>query len=66
MTTETQGHKYNEDTRRANGGYINDDGDTGNIRLAITNNKTQGRLLEKCGIDLNTGCYPMDNYMLHV
>ena len=28
------------------GGYINNDGDTGNIRLAITFNKAQGQSLE--------------------
>ena len=28
------------------GGYINDDGDTGNVRLAITINKAQGQSLE--------------------
>ena len=39
-----------------------DDGDTGNVRLAITINKAQGQSLEKCGIDLNTGCFPMVNY----
>ena len=66
MTTGTQGHNYNGDAGRAHGGYINDDGDTGNIRLAITINKAQGQSLEKCGIDLNTDCFPMDNYMLHV
>ena len=51
--TGTQGHNYNGDAGRAHGGYINDDGDTVNIRLAITINKAQGQSLEKCGIDLN-------------
>ena len=27
LQTRTQGHNYNGDTRRAQGGYINDDGD---------------------------------------
>ena len=54
------------DTGRAHRGYINDDGDTGIIRLANTINKAQGKSLEKCGIDLTTDCFPMDNYMLHV
>ena len=53
-------------TPGAQGGYINDDGDTGKIRLAITINKAQGQSLEKCGIDLNTDFFPMDNYLLHV
>ena len=66
MTTGTQGHNYNRDSGRAHGGYINDDGDTGNIRLAITINKAQGQSLEKCSIYLNTDCFSMDNYMLHV
>ena len=48
------------------GGYINDDGDSGNGRLAITINKAQGQSLESWGIDLNTDCFPMDHYMLHV
>ena len=61
MTTWTQGHNYNGDAG-GTGGYINDDGDTGNVRLAITINKAQGQSLEKCGIDLNTDCFPMDNY----
>ena len=65
MTTRTQGHNYNEDAG-GTGGYINDDGDTGNIRLAITINKAQGQSLEKYGIDLNTDCFPMDNYRLHI
>ena len=47
-------------------GYINDDGNTGNIQLAITINKAQGQLLEKCGINLITNCFFMDNYMLHI
>ena len=58
MTTGTQGHNYNGDARGVQGGYINDDGDTGNIRLAITINKAQGQSLEKCGIDLNMDCFP--------
>ena len=66
MTTGTKGHKYNGDAGRAHGGYINDDGDTGNIPLAITINKAQGQSLEKCGIDLNTDFFPMDNYMFYV
>ena len=66
MTTGTQGYKCNRDTGtqlqrgsrgRGQGGYINDDGDTGNIRLAITINKAQGQSLEKCDIDLNTDCF---------
>ena len=61
MTTRTQGHSYNGDAG-GTGGYINDDRDTGNVRLAITINKAQGQSLEKCGIDLNTDCFPMDNY----
>ena len=61
MTTGTQGHNYNGDAG-GTGGYINDDGDTGNVRLAITINKAQGQSLEKCGIDQNTDCFPMDNY----
>ena len=60
MTTGTQGHNYNGDAGRAQGGYINDDADTGNIRLAITINKAQGQSLEKCGIDLNTDCFPTE------
>ena len=51
MTTGTQGYNYNGDARRAHGGNINDDEDTGNIRLAITINKAQGQSLEKCGIE---------------
>jgi len=66
MTTETQGHNYNGDAGRAQRRYINDDGDTGNIRLAITISKAQRQSLEKCGIDLNTDCFQMDNYILHV
>ena len=66
MTTGTQGQNYNGDTGRVHGGHINDYRDTGNILLAITINKAQGQSLEKCGIDLNTDCFPMDNYMLHV
>ena len=46
------------------GGYINDDGDSGNGRLAITINKAQGQSLEKCGIDLNTDCFT--NVQLYV
>ena len=64
--TRTQGHTYNGDAGRAHGGYINDGGDTRNIQLAITIDKAQGQSLEKCGIDLNMDCFPMDNYMLHV
>ena len=56
MTTGTQGHNYNGDAR-GTGGYINDNGDTGNVRLVITINKAQGQSLEKCGIGLNTGCF---------
>ena len=56
MTTGTQGHKYNGDAG-GTGGYINDDRDTGNIRLAITINKAQGQSLEQRGIDLNTDCF---------
>ena len=66
MTTRAQGHNYFRDAGKAQGGYINDDGDTGNIRLAVTINKAQGQSSEKCGIDLNTDCFPMDNYVLHV
>ena len=36
------------------GGYINDDGDTGNVRLAITINKAQGQSLESRGITKKT------------
>ena len=61
MTTRTQGHNYNGNAG-GTGGYINDDRDTGNVRLAITINKAQGQSLEKCGIDLNTDCLLMDNY----
>ena len=61
MTTRTQGHNCNGDAGGTRG-YINDNGDTGNVRLAITINKAQGQSLEKCGIDLNTDCFPMDNY----
>ena len=57
MKTETQGHNYNGDAGGTQGGYINDDGDTRNIRLAININKAQGQSLEKCGIDLNTDCF---------
>ena len=52
--------------RGGTGGYINDDGDARNRRLAITINKAQGQSLESWGIDLNTDCFPMDHYMLHV
>ena len=45
MTTGTQGNNYNGDAGDR-GGYINDDGDTGNVRLAITINKAQGQSLE--------------------
>ena len=45
MTTETQGHNYKGDDG-GTGGYINDDGDTGNILLTITINKAQGQSLE--------------------
>ena len=45
MTTGTQGHNYNGDAG-GTGGYINDDRDTGNVRLAITINKAQGQSLE--------------------
>ena len=41
----TQGHNYKGDAG-GTGGYINDDGDTGNVRLAITINKAQGQSLE--------------------
>ena len=61
MTTRTQGHNYSRDAE-GTGGYINDDGDTWNVLLAITINKAKGQSLEKCGIDLNTDCFPMDNY----
>ena len=43
--TGTQGHNYNGDAR-GHGGYINDDRDTGNVRLAITISKAQGQSLE--------------------
>ena len=56
MRTGTQGHNYNGDVGGTGGGYINDDGDTGNVRLEITINKAQGQSLEKCGIDLNMDC----------
>ena len=46
MTTGIQGKNYNGDAG-GTGGYINDDGDTGNVRLAITINKAQGQSLEK-------------------
>ena len=45
MTTGTQGQNYNGNAG-GTGGYINDDGDTGNVRLAITINKAQGQSLE--------------------
>ena len=35
MTTRTQGHNYNGDAG-GTGGYINDDGDTGDVQLAIS------------------------------
>ena len=54
MTTWTQGQNYKGDA------------DTGNGRLAITINKAQGQSLEKCGIDLNTDCFTMVNYVLRV
>ena len=71
--TGTPGHKWrpghrDKTTKGMPGGtrgYINDDGDTGNGRLAITINKAQGQSLESWGIDLNTDCFPMDHYMLH-
>ena len=66
LQTETPGYNYNGDAGRAHGGYIICDGDTGNIRLAITINKAQGQSSEKCGLDLNTDCFPKNNYMLHV
>ena len=65
-TRDTTGQRGRKLRTGTHWGYINDDGDTGNIRLAITINKGQGQSLEKCGIDLNTDCFPMDNYMLHV
>ena len=46
FTGGTQGHNYNGDAGGAQGGYINDDGDTGDVRLAITINKAQGQSLE--------------------
>ena len=58
--------KTTKGTRGGTGGYINDECDTGNGRLAITINKAQGQSLESWGIDLNTDCFPMDHYMLHV
>ena len=45
FTGGTQGHNYKGDAG-GTGGYINDDGDTGNVRLAITINKAQGKSLE--------------------
>ena len=41
MTTRTQGQNYNGDAG-GTGGYINEDGDTGNVLLAITINKAPG------------------------
>ena len=41
----TQGHNYKGDAG-GHRGYINDDGDTGDGRIAITINKAQGQLLE--------------------
>ena len=61
MTTGTQGHNYNGDAG-GTGRNINDDGDTGNVQLAITINKAQWQSLEKCGIDLNRDCFPIENY----
>ena len=58
--------KTTKGTPGGTGGYINDECDTGNGRLAITINKAQGQSLESWGIDLNTDCFPMDHYMLHV
>ena len=45
FTGGTQGHNYIGDAG-GTGGYINDDGDTGNVRLVITINKAQGQSLE--------------------
>ena len=45
MMTGTKGHNYNGDAG-GHGGYISNDGDTGNRRLAITINKAQGQSLE--------------------
>ena len=61
MTTGTKGNSNNGDAG-GTGGYINDDRDIGNARLAFTINKAQGRSLEKCGIDPNTNCFTMDDY----
>ena len=49
MTTGTQGNNNNGDAG-GTGGYINDDRDTGNVRLAITINKAQWQSLESWGI----------------
>ena len=45
MTTGTQGNSNNGDAR-GTGRFINDDADTGNVRLAIAINKAQGQSLE--------------------
>ena len=45
MTTGTQGQNYNGDAE-GTGGYMNDDGDIRNGRLAITINKAHGQSLE--------------------
>ena len=56
MTTGKQG-RLQRGRQGHRGGYINDDGDTKNVRLAITINNAQGQSLEKCGIDLDTDCF---------
>ena len=45
MTTGTQGNNNNGNAG-GTGGYLNDDGDIENVRLAITINKAQGQSLE--------------------
>ena len=44
LQTGTPGHRETTTTGTpgGTGGYINDNGDTGNVRLAITINKAQG------------------------
>ena len=62
LQTGTPGHKWRPGHRETTatgtpggtGGYISNDGDTGNRRLAITINKAQRQSLESWGIDLNT------------
>ena len=52
MTTGTQ---LQRGRRGAQGGYINDDEDTWNVRLAITINKAQGQTWCHYKMTLQTG-----------